>query len=826
MSRLVDPTICPDCRAPLDAAGHLHRLRPAVDRAAGRRACGRTCSRPTGSSSTCGQVAPAPSPAAHRRPPSDLRGRPSPALGASAGISVPVVLLSLGGLCLLVAAVVFVAVAWSSLGLGAKTAILLAVTALLGATAVARSPGAACGSRRRRSGWWSARMIALDLTAAHDADLLGLGALDARRTVATVGGAVLATAVASGAWTTTTVLRQLRGIVVAGALGGALLAAGGAWTADHNPAVTALAVPVLAALAVLTGRVAGGGVRPTAYALAAVTAVTWLVLLGFGVDRLATTDGVGLWWHQLPGWPLLAAAGYAALLTAVPTADWLRMAGSAGALVALGLFAVGPGSGPTADLLAVSAVVVVLAVATATAPRVWSVPAGVLTGIATAGFAALSVLRPLEVVGEVASRAPAHRANLDLTLPAAPPGPATWTAPLVTVVLGLAAASLLRLLRMPEQREAAGRAWVALGPGVVALGVVTALLETRPTLLVAVLAWTAALLLAAAMAATSHRHALALLASLALVGYLAVVGLRLAAPSHLLSAVLATAIAAGFALFSARAPREALEGVLLPLLTGGGVLTASLAALHWPYVLGGRGDAAALTTAAVASLLGVTARWSARTPPARLTAETIALLTGLLAGAAATDRATVAAALTLVGSGVALLAVLHRDRDLASWLAVPILGVAMQLRILEDLPFPELATVPAAVVLLGAGTWRMRTDDRARSPRVLGTGLLLGLAPSLLLALDDPVSLRGALLGGAALLVLGLGAASRWSAPFLAGAGAAAVLAVRHLWPVAEALPRWLTLGTVGVVLLLVGVTWEARLRNLRAAGRYLAALR
>jgi hypothetical protein len=38
--------------------------------------------------------------------------------------------------------------------------------------------------------------------------------------------------------------------------------------------------------------------------------------------------------------------------------------------------------------------------------------------------------------------------------------------------------------------------------------------------------------------------------------------------------------------------------------------------------------------------------------------------------------------------------------------------------------------------------------------------------------------------------------------------------------------PRWISLGGVGLVLLVVGVTWEARRRDLETAQRYLTALR
>jgi hypothetical protein len=43
---------------------------------------------------------------------------------------------------------------------------------------------------------------------------------------------------------------------------------------------------------------------------------------------------------------------------------------------------------------------------------------------------------------------------------------------------------------------------------------------------------------------------------------------------------------------------------------------------------------------------------------------------------------------------------------------------------------------------------------------------------------------------------------------------------------VVDAIPRWISLGTVGLVLLLVGISWEQRRRDVEATSRYLAALR
>jgi len=129
-------------------------------------------------------------------------------------------------------------------------------------------------------------------------------------------------------------------------------------------------------------------------------------------------------------------------------------------------------------------------------------------------------------------------------------------------------------------------------------------------------------------------------------------------------------------------------------------------------------------------------------------------------------------------------------------------------------------------VLVACGVWRLRPDESTSSSTALGSGLTLGLLPSLLLALDEPVSMRGALIAAVGVLVLAAGVQQRLAAPFLLGAGTTGLLAVRHLEPYADAVPRWISLGAVGLGLLLVGVTWEARRRNLETAGRYLADLR
>ncbi|MGY2874168.1 hypothetical protein ACVW00_001358 [Marmoricola sp. URHA0025 HA25] len=833
MSTLVDPHICPDCRAPLDAASTctgcgLRLVGPAASelwqrmQEADRLIAQLRAAHAVISASTL-PTAPRSAPPARPTSASAASAAQRP---ASTGSSVPVVLLALGGLCLLVAAVVFVAVAWGSLGLAAKTAILLAVTGLFGAGAVAVTRR---DLRLAAETLWLvvAGLVGLDLAAAYGADLLGLGRLSDRDAVGMVGAALLGLAVGVGAWATTTPLRRLHGLVGVAAVGTLLLAGAEAWASDHNPLAVALSVPLLAGLAWCIDRVTERHLRPTALVVAGAALLSWLALVGYGVDRMSTTATDRAWWTDLAGWPLLAAAVAAAVPALAPrAADWLRMVAAGGSLVTLGLFAVGPSDGPTADLLAWAGISAIVAAVSALAPPIWARPAAALTALALVIWATITLSRPYEMISRLPATAPADRQQLGAHLPAATSGPAPWTAIVAAVVVGIAAGGLIRHLRAGEAREAFGRAVIALGPAAVALGVTTGILETEPTLLVAVLAWTAALAVAAAMAVTVRHHSAPLAASLLFVGYLAVTGLRIAVDSHLLAAVLATMLALALALAYSRASRDLLHELLLPVLASATVLTAGFAAIHWPYLAGGRGNAAGLCLAAVAAVALVVARPAGRGRLARPAIELTGLLIGLATTALPVDDTVVAMALTVVGSAVAVVAVLNHDRDDAAWVGIALLGAATVIRLVEDVRAPEVYTLPAAVLLLGAGWWRLDADRRVGSVRALSSGLTLALLPSLLLALDEPVSLRGVLVAAGGLAALTVGLVRHWAAPFVAGAGTTGVLAVRHLGPVVDAVPRWIGLGSVGLVLLLVGLTWEQRRRDVDATSRYLAALR
>ncbi|MBA2769022.1 MAG: hypothetical protein H0U35_07835, partial [Sporichthyaceae bacterium] len=131
--------------------------------------------------------------------------------------------------------------------------------------------------------------------------------------------------------------------------------------------------------------------------------------------------------------------------------------------------------------------------------------------------------------------------------------------------------------------------------------------------------------------------------------------------------------------------------------------------------------------------------------------------------------------------------------------------------------------------LLAVG-WRRRVSDPAyRSWTAYAPGLLLGLGPSLLRAVTDAGDLRPLLLGLVALAVLGVGVWARLQAPLVIGAGVLAVDAVVQLAPylvaVYDVVPRWLTIGAVGLLLLGAGATYEQRVRDLRRVGRRVRGL-
>lgn len=139
---------------------------------------------------------------------------------------------------------------------------------------------------------------------------------------------------------------------------------------------------------------------------------------------------------------------------------------------------------------------------------------------------------------------------------------------------------------------------------------------------------------------------------------------------------------------------------------------------------------------------------------------------------------------------------------------------------------PEPYTGPAALIVIAFGWQRSRRAPQARSWVTYGPGLALLLLPSLVASWNDHGWVRPLLLGLVATGLTLAGGRARLQAPLLLGGAVAVVDAGRQLAPaiarLAGLVPRWVPIALLGLILLAVGATYEARLKDL---GRIRAAL-
>ncbi|MFJ8691937.1 SCO7613 C-terminal domain-containing membrane protein [Streptomyces roseolilacinus] len=139
---------------------------------------------------------------------------------------------------------------------------------------------------------------------------------------------------------------------------------------------------------------------------------------------------------------------------------------------------------------------------------------------------------------------------------------------------------------------------------------------------------------------------------------------------------------------------------------------------------------------------------------------------------------------------------------------------------LWEVTVPEAYALPVAVPALVVGVLRRRRDAGTGSWVAYGPGLGAGLVPSLCAAWGDAGPLRPLLLGVVALGVTLAGARWRLQAPLVLGGGVLVLVALHELAPyvaqVVGVLPRWLPPALAGLLLLVVGATYERRLRELR----------
>ncbi|QXC63003.1 hypothetical protein KSP35_09575 [Aquihabitans sp. G128] len=155
-----------------------------------------------------------------------------------------------------------------------------------------------------------------------------------------------------------------------------------------------------------------------------------------------------------------------------------------------------------------------------------------------------------------------------------------------------------------------------------------------------------------------------------------------------------------------------------------------------------------------------------------------------------------------------------------AWLRLAEGGVVL----VEAYTGPLALLVAAAVVLVarkGPG-WPARTP----SWQLEGPVLALGLLPTVFLSLGDPGLTRQAIGLAVGAVLLGFGVAARRRAPVDVGAVAVALIGLQALAPYAAEVPRWISLGLAGTLLVVLGATFEQRRRDLHEARRHYAALR
>ena len=780
MTRFADPLVCPDCRTRLpvspqscpscdlplqDPLAHelfktLQNADVLLDRLRA-------------------QVSVQPAPPEEPRP-----VQPAAAPERRTGLrtaSVPAILLGLGALCLLVAAITFLAVAWSWMGVGGRTGVLV------GLTVAAAGAGVALGRRGLRVAAESLTTVSLGLVAL---DVVGaitagwLGDPDPAASTALVGAGIATCAGTILVWSRL-VAPQL-GVV----LGLMLALAGVAVTTGYDGLVAFVAVPVLASVAALAGLIRARVLGVTA-ALAAAAWWLWLLLTGLE-DAFAHPSLAGLW-ASGNALPLLGAASLLLALSLAPVPKLARIAASGAAtLVTLLLSLPALDEGVAVAGTAVLVALVLWATFAAVVSRdVAFGPLGLVAvpAVAFVGGHVLVAGSRLWGVGDPFTSSAGVRLD-----PLSPD-----TAPLLVVPLAAALlAATWVITRLPHDRAVAAAV----------LGV--AALATLASYAVP-LALVVGLLTAAGVALVRLGRPVVPTA-------LALVAISVALPS----AVLTLLACAGAVMVAALLMRREDE---LSTMLGGLLLPAASAGVLWSGadVADVAVDLRALPVLVVLGALAIAVP--------RVEVEASAALTGLVAALASLDVApdlptALAIHLTVAGALVTLSSLLHEDRRVLAWPGGLLLAAATWVRLADlGVEAPEPYTLPSAMVLIVAALHRLRRTPGS-STAVLLPGLTLATVPSLLWVLSDPVSPRAVVLGLVCLGLVLAGAQLGWSAPLAVGGLVGGLLVLREVAPYASELPQWVLIGLAGTILTVVGVTWEHRIMELRRATAYLGRLR
>ncbi|MCL2540952.1 MAG: hypothetical protein FWE71_00660 [Nocardioidaceae bacterium] len=720
--------------------------------------------------------------------------------------SVPQILLGLGAFCLLVAAAIFLAVSWSALGVGGRTAVL----AVLTLTAVASTLALHLRGLRFAAEALSVvslGLLTLDVYGAAAAGLLD-GMPDGRVTL--LAGVLLAIGGWAFSLSPASAGTRLKAPQVAIGIGLGLAYLGGA-VSGHPLTGGNLAALLGAGLAARSRR---SGLPVQQWSCLAGAAVGWTGATTTAVAESLGTPTLHQMWVVGSGWSLLVSAAVLLVPALVLRAEAAFLAGASGAaLLATGAVTIPVvGSSPT----------VLTAVALGTTAA-WTLLLAVrdrirLVAVAPVSIGALFLAGALiDGVGVDLARWTRIAGPFSKSFLVTVRGRALELAPALLVPSALVVLTAA-VLGLAGPRPAHPRRWLALGTLVAGCtGALTAAAYDVPLTIATGLAALTALV--AAALAVRGEDALAPAYT-----WIAVGVAILAAVASLPSASL-TATVAGSGLVTAlvltllgrtervRIPGEAALVPAAALGTAGTVMAV--------------GDEPAWIAVPVLLAVGVVAiaRPVARVEVPAVVAALASLLVSVIA---ATDPlGLISLWLLVIGGLCCASALLHAQRRPLAAAGGLLWMVAIWTRLFDQhVAVVEAYTLPLAVALLAVGLLHLHRRAGAGTDQALLPGLALATIPSLLLVLGDPVSLRSLLLGTACLVLVLAGATMRWSAPVLAGTAVGVVLVLRELGPYAGTVPQWVWIGLAGVLLTVTGITWERRLRDLRRAAGLIGRLR
>ncbi|WP_432142135.1 SCO7613 C-terminal domain-containing membrane protein [Streptomyces sp. bgisy084] len=182
------------------------------------------------------------------------------------------------------------------------------------------------------------------------------------------------------------------------------------------------------------------------------------------------------------------------------------------------------------------------------------------------------------------------------------------------------------------------------------------------------------------------------------------------------------------------------------------------------------------------------------------------------------DALSLALAVTGVG-GLAL--ALRPDRRRAALAGTALLIASSWVRLaLAGVAAPEAYTLPITAAALLIGHHRRRGTPGTGSWPAYGAGLSATMLPGLAAVWSDENWIRPLLLGAAALLVTVVGVRTRLQAPLVVGGGVLVLVGLHELAPtvvqVFGLLPRWVPVAAAGLLLLLLGATYEKRMDEAR----------